>query len=401
MARWLDGSMARWCLMDHLRFRRLLVALVVVCATEPAVCQSDVGTLRWWKHAWREATEWSPSEPFLITYESRVPAAVVRRSLEQWEEALAAGPPEGFESNADMLRERRALVESGQDDVVLWRLWLGKDKHRWTMDRPSTPSQPFSDHGYSGTLAWTLQEIGGHHWLSVLTPSSVSEVGETASLAGASDRPRKYLLFGGIGLGSGQPASPVPSNASRLSDGSWAAEAAVRYGSGEWIWKYTGQTDTAPGRALPEAIEVLQLSPTVEGQGGARFADWQYNEVAGTWIAHSVDILDAAGGVRARWRVLSVEPVAHESLEELTRVPERGGVDALRGELRVASLTDYRPEVRQATQVMPDGSERTWSIGGRKRPGDRAWLRAAGWMILSLFSGMIVLLVWRRYRTGA
>jgi len=387
--------------MAHHLLSRFLVTLLVACVAEPAVCQSEVGTLRWWKQAWREAAEWSPSEPFLITCESRVPAAVVRRSLEQWEEALAAGPPGVLENNTDMLRERRALVEFGRDDVVLWRLWLGKDKHRLAMDRPSTPSQPFSDHGYSGQHAWTLQEVAGWHRMSVLTPSSVTEHGEEASLAGASDRARKYLFFGGIGLGSGQPTRPVPAQASRRPDGGWEAESTVRVGSREWVSKYTGRSDDATGRALPEHLEILQVSPTAERQGGARFTDWQYSDVAGSWIAHSIEVLDAEAVVTARWRVLSVESVTREHLDALTRAPERDGVDALRGELRIASLTDYRPGVRQATHVMPDGSERTWSIDGQRRQEEHGWLRMTGWITLSLISGIIVLFVWRRYRTGA
>ncbi|MCE7970523.1 MAG: hypothetical protein DYG93_02485 [Leptolyngbya sp. PLA2] len=105
--------------------------------------------------------------------------------------------------------------------------------------------------------------------------------------------------------------------------------------------------------------------------------------------------------VTAKWRVLSVESVTRERLDELTRVPERDGADALRGVLRITSLADYRPEVRQGIHVMPDGSERTWSIGSRSGLEDRAWLRTTGWVMLSLFSGMIVLLVWCRYRAGA
>lgn len=112
-------------------------------------------------------------------------------------------------------------------------------------------------------------------------------------------------------------------------------------------------------------------------------------------------MLDAEAVVTARWRVLSVESVTREHLDALTRAPERDGVDALRGELRIASLTDYRPGVRQATHVMPDGSERTWSIDGQRRQEEHGWLRMTGWITLSLISGIIVLFVWRRYRTGA
>ncbi len=387
--------------MAYPHIRSALVVICMACAAEYVAGQSEVGTLRWWKQSWREASEWSPASPILVTYESRAPAAVVRRSLEQWEEAIAAGPPGGFESNADMLRDMRALVESGQDDVVLWRLWLGKDRHRWAMDRPSTPSQPFSDHGFSGRLAWTLQEVGGQHRVSVVTPSSVTELGEEASIAGASDRARKYLFFGGVGLGAGSVVQRTPSGASQQSSGRWEAETTARVGERRMVWRYVGETDAGSGRALPESLETLQISPTAKRYGSARFANWRYSDVAETWIAHNVDILDAEGVVIAKWRVLSVESVTRERLDELTRVPERDGADALRGVLRITSLADYRPEVRQGIHVMPDGSERTWSIGSRSGLEDRAWLRTTGWVMLSLFSGMIVLLVWCRYRAGA
>ncbi|HRQ71623.1 MAG TPA: hypothetical protein PLU35_01195 [Phycisphaerales bacterium] len=387
--------------MAHPHFYGAMGVAFFAFAIEHAAGQHDVGTLPWWKQSWREASEWAPTNPILVTYESRVPAAVVRRGLEQWEEALAAGPPEGFESNADMLRERRALVESGKDDIVIWRLWLGKDKHRWTLDRPSTPSQPFSDHGFSGRLTWTLQEVGGQHRVSVVAPSSVTELGEEASIAGASDRARKYLFFGGIGLGAGSVVQRTPSGASQQSSGRWEAEATARVGERRMVWKYVGGTDAGSGRALPESLDMLQVSPSEERYGGARFDDWRLCEVAGTWMANRIDILDASGEIRARWRIVSVEPVSQDRLEELTRLPERDGVDALRGEIRIASLTDYRPEVRQASRAMPDGSVLTWAIDGASRAEDRAWLRVAGWTTLSVLSGVIVLLVWRRYRIGA
>lgn len=285
-----------------------------------------------------------------------------------------------------LARSERRLANG--PDICRYELWLREpDAWRVCKDLPG---------GF-----WDTTLAGGSAWMLSTKALSLGDPVEDKRSGGAYVSERSgfstdvsCLITGGFGLGGVKGAER---SACELNGDRWeftATTPASTKGSEPRIVRFVGHWDGEVGRWFTILAEVVGDSPPTQ-RSRWEFQDWQWNEphqryVAGTvrFVSKQLDRLIVFEGSR---------PEPDGGFDALTRVPEEGGVDVLRGEVRPPIIQDRRSGLTRTRQ--PDGS---WTETRMERSGgetDRAgsawrWVGLGALLVLAAIGAVL----WRAKR---
>lgn len=159
--------------------------------------------------------------------------------------------------------------------------------------------------------------------------------------------------------------------------------------------------DEALGLAVQSTVT---FKGGVQGQGSDdtytwRSSDWRKVDLGSgpVWCTFKVETaLAPAGHARGATVVKSLRSAPPDEVKTACAPPEVGTPDPVRGEVRIVSVNDYRPEVARATVQTPQGVvERPLRVSASERYG---WLRPVGWACFALCVGVVL---WGRFKARA
>ncbi len=149
------------------------------------------------------------------------------------------------------------------------------------------------------------------------------------------------------------------------------------------------------GRLLSQPPNLLPVPQCAE----KRYSDWSVNPVLKRWVAHRVEWFEHDGRLMSVKLFDDAELITDARWEEVTRTPDPGTPDAMRGALTYTSVWDYREGREVFTEFGPEGPVST-VMPPRADPAARASsqrrMQHIGWGSATfLILTLIAIRIWR------
>lgn len=334
----------------------------------------------WFRQAWQDAAK--------PRFETFVPGTVYRWEVE-W------GPPPSPHRAAELRKEvegkpdhparqelatlERLLALGGKPPTTSYTLWWVSE-NSWRLNKSDSAAEEevarFTDVAVSARERWM-------HAPQQLTITSLTGTGRAEDLASwlqSMTADLHLLLTEGFGISRHVPHDIESFDASETG---WTAR--TLSATGIFFFSGTWSKDGGLG-----AVEQVEASPAVPGQWGPMRYVFSRASSSAVVEVQTFNLPKSETSPERISRLTAVESFEVSDMSRLTKVPEAGGDDAIRGAIRVKSIHDHRSGdiVKQKIEEGAIVDERTAS----GEAADRRWLRYLGVGTLLTLAGLLVYL---------
>jgi hypothetical protein len=268
-------------------------------------------------------------------------------------------------------------------------VWVGEDQvWRLSQDLPWAPADvAYLDAAGRSDGAWQLtpQEIVLSGPLSDSASSAPSVAMHRASVSELS-----AFFDGGLTQRRGSPPELTSLEVSELS---WRATIEGNYS----VSVVSGVWDASHGVGLV-AEDRLELRVPGQAPVGVvtRYSGWAPRLDGSAVVAGMIEREDSRTNGVLRMRLRAVERVENAEIVRVCVTPDPSGIDPVRGQLRVRSITDFGDRLIRERSALDVAGLHSRVIG--RTAGEISRLRTFGWAVLGI---LVALLVFLRLRGGA
>ena len=345
----------------------------------------DLGSLEWFKSTWDDAIAFTIPDRSMIEFSITMYPTMTAQEVEALAASIAATPD--HPSWMRVRRERRLLVLGHADSQ--YRLWTWDAEHWRVSQDLQEELTPFVDYGAIAERLWTYTPVQ----LTVGTSGSLPKKRDSSRVLEIRADELKEVLAFGMGVGIASDIKPV----SAEWDGDrWTGTA--QNATGDKVVAWVGaRREGGEGLDL-EQWEVLRNDRYPKGVGlTCRFTASEWSGDLSRVVPASALQFQPNGDPYREVSLRQARTLLRDEFESISRVPEVGKEDAIRGVVRPLTFADYRPgrgvlvdERHGARTVVPLPDARTGS--------DSRWLVWAGRMLAALVISVVLWLGWSRWR---
>ena len=365
--------------------RRAIPTCVLALAVLAAPCrgQGDTAARKVFEDAWQAAREFKLAPGYVYEWDLLWHASLTDGELAALIAEVGKKPDHPKRRVMEAEQRRRA---KGPDAIQRRLYYL--DERRWRMNETNVTDSFFVDIASTPGLVWALGPVSLTLQDPDAPPPPNRDYVRTAE---------KYTLelrrFAWSGLGP-VPYEEVRLLRAKLSGSGWIGQLAAYEKEfalegvvvGDRLRIESSQQDRADaGSAMFGLIE--------------RYSD--FKEAAGFPfpVAHRVRGFSAGERVQVAYVLRSVSPLSEDEFSVLSRVPEPGVADAVRGDVKFTSIVDFRRGAESITTKTPDG-ERVEAIPSAQlgRPASNSLRQVGWWSVAGIIAVLVGIRVWRSGR---
>jgi len=334
-----------------------------------------------------ELADLAPPEDIYLEYETTSGVSTIRSAesvLERWSGDVERFPDHPMAGRVDAAWH---VIEHGPPSLTE-RIWFGGEVG-WRVSRdldpgvnPMTvPEAPFLDRSLPpGGRGWKLVGESLDTDYAGQTPSAFRREGPSAA-----SMVWRHFASGGLFVGKlDMRATEV-----RVRGETWEARLSLPDGS---------RVRELTGRVLENGVVLPTTRVETVGQYAgqrATYRDWRRIDFLDRWIAGTYAQWNADGDLIHRFELVEIRPLERGELERVTRVPEPGRPDAVRG-IRFAAGDADNGDASTAPPDDEAAAARRSSRDGADGNG-RRWFTFAG-VVAAL--GIVGTLIWLRRRSS-
>ncbi|MCC6661153.1 MAG: hypothetical protein IT437_09735 [Phycisphaerales bacterium] len=289
---------------------------------------------------------------------------------------------------ADDERRRR---NAGPDRTER-RLYYLDDEH-WRFNDSNTADGTYLDQTTTPEEIWLLTPAS----MTITSPHVPPPPGRDYGSA-LHDFAAEALDFAWARLQRRGPVVSSPLSAATTEGaGGWSA----RVGSAGYLFEYRG-VGLPPGVLEIDSCKVLQSASRPSAVGSVtEYSDWKPEEAFGRPAAHRIRERDERGHLVRELVLVSVRPLDASEFARLSRYPDLGESDAVRGAVTYNTISDFRPGAESLTVHSPDGEKRYPLPASELGRLPSSTLRHVGWWSVAAVTALLVgIHIWRNRSKG-
>ncbi|HLO40941.1 MAG TPA: hypothetical protein VK176_07960 [Phycisphaerales bacterium] len=351
----------------------IIISLTLVC--DSAIADSRE-KLEAWLRSQRELNPFSAFENTVLTFTRKTPPQMSAAALNEMRAQIARFPdhPSHADVQAEEYRQRDGgTIVQCQAFFCSSGNWRICETNTWEND-----NLRYVDTCLRSDRAWRLIPTQ----LRIVDPrSGFPENSDYSRLEVEYARTLHCVLNGGIWLWADAGIVSIG-----LGDGQWT----VRIGTDEREVEFTGSWMVREGQThFLTGTRRITRNPIEEYVGQTEtFSGWKWNDQIARPLASQIEVRRSDNRVERVIVLQEIRPLPADEFEQVTRTPQVGAPDAIRGPATYTSVWDHRPDVGRITypgspalsERLPDDMTGSW------------WNSRWAWVVAAVIAVALVVL---------